>query len=112
MTAAPPAWRPRRRLAEDAPRRSTSGEAAVQGPTLAALGYAIISCADAAIKFVLPEVGVAAVRALAAAAPVPAPGAPTLLEVETSLRLAALPAETLPQTLARVTGYEVTIRKR
>lgn len=46
-------------MPEDAPRRSTSGEAAVQGLTLAALGYAIISCADAAIKFVLPEIGVA-----------------------------------------------------
>jgi len=46
-------------LADPSPQRSTSGEAAVHGLTLAALGYAIISCADAAIKFVLPEVGVA-----------------------------------------------------
>ena len=46
-------------MAEEAPHRSTSGEAAVRGLTLAAAGYAIISCADAAIKFLLPEIGVA-----------------------------------------------------
>jgi drug/metabolite transporter (DMT)-like permease len=46
-------------LAEEPPQRSTSGEAAVRGLALAAMGYAIISCADASIKFVLPEVGVA-----------------------------------------------------
>jgi drug/metabolite transporter (DMT)-like permease len=39
--------------------RSTSGEAAVRGLGLAALGYFVISCADAAVKFALPEIGVA-----------------------------------------------------
>jgi drug/metabolite transporter (DMT)-like permease len=46
-------------LDKDPPGRSTSGEAAVRGLMLAALGYAIISFADAAIKFALPVVGVA-----------------------------------------------------
>ncbi len=44
---------------KDPPGRSTSGEAAVRGLMLAAIGYAIISFADAAIKYALPLVGVA-----------------------------------------------------
>ncbi|MEI6160928.1 MAG: EamA family transporter, partial [Roseococcus sp.] len=44
---------------KDPPGRSTSGEAAVRGLILAAIGYAIISFADAAIKLALPLVGVA-----------------------------------------------------
>ncbi|UPY35158.1 DMT family transporter [Sediminicoccus sp. KRV36] len=44
---------------KDPPGRSTSGEAAVRGLMLAALGYAIISFADAAVKFALPLIGVA-----------------------------------------------------
>ncbi|MBY0336690.1 MAG: DMT family transporter [Acetobacteraceae bacterium] len=39
--------------------RSTSGEAAVRGLGFAAAGYLVISCADAAIKFALTDVGVA-----------------------------------------------------
>jgi len=39
--------------------RSTSGEAAVRGIALASLGYFIITGADAAVKYALPEVGVA-----------------------------------------------------
>jgi hypothetical protein len=54
---------------------------------------------------------VAAVRRLAATTPPPADKSPTYLEVETALRLAALPAETPRQTLARLTRYEVTIHK-
>jgi drug/metabolite transporter (DMT)-like permease len=46
-------------LDKDPPGRSTSGEAAVRGLILAAIGYAIISFADAAIKLALPLVGVA-----------------------------------------------------
>lgn len=46
-----------------APRRGrlgSTGEEAVQGLLLAALGYAVVSCADAAVKWVLPEIGPAA----------------------------------------------------
>jgi drug/metabolite transporter (DMT)-like permease len=39
--------------------RASSGEAAVRGLALAALGYFVISLADAAVKFALPEIGVA-----------------------------------------------------
>lgn len=46
-------------MAETPLQRGTSGEAAIRGLTLAATGYAVISCADASIKFVLPDVGVA-----------------------------------------------------
>jgi drug/metabolite transporter (DMT)-like permease len=42
-----------------APGRSTSGEAAVRGLAIGVLGYGVISFADAAVKFALPEVGVA-----------------------------------------------------
>ncbi len=41
------------------PARASSGEAAVRGLALGAAGYAVISCADAAVKFALPEIGVA-----------------------------------------------------
>ncbi|MDB5413466.1 MAG: EamA/RhaT family transporter [Rubritepida sp.] len=46
-------------MADPPPGRSTSGEAAVRGLALAALGFAIITFADAAVKFALPLVGVA-----------------------------------------------------
>ncbi|MCU0887223.1 MAG: DMT family transporter [Rubritepida sp.] len=39
--------------------RASSGEAAVRGIALGAAGYAVISFADAAVKFALPEIGVA-----------------------------------------------------
>ncbi|WP_245583974.1 DMT family transporter [Rubritepida flocculans] len=58
-----------------APGRATSGEAAVRGLAIGVLGYVVISLADAAVKFALPEVGVAgamlwrgAIGALAVAA--------------------------------------------
>jgi drug/metabolite transporter (DMT)-like permease len=37
-----------------------TGEDAVRGLLLVALGYAVISCADASVKWVLPEIGAAA----------------------------------------------------
>ncbi len=42
------------------PALGTSGEQAVRGLALVALGFAVISCADAAVKWVLPEIGPAA----------------------------------------------------
>jgi len=41
------------------PERSTSGEAAVRGLLFAFMGYAVITCADAAVKAMLPLIGVA-----------------------------------------------------
>ncbi|MCW8084966.1 DMT family transporter [Sabulicella glaciei] len=46
-------------MAEPQTGRATSGEAAVRGLAFAATGYAVISFADAAVKFLLPEIGVA-----------------------------------------------------
>jgi drug/metabolite transporter (DMT)-like permease len=43
----------------EAPGRATSGEAAVRGLALASLGYFVITMADGAVKFALPEIGVA-----------------------------------------------------
>jgi drug/metabolite transporter (DMT)-like permease len=40
--------------------RAASGEEAVRGLLLIALAFAVISCADAAVKWVLPEIGAAA----------------------------------------------------
>lgn len=41
------------------PERLTSGEAAVRGLAFAFMGYAVITCADAAVKAMLPVIGVA-----------------------------------------------------
>jgi len=43
-----------------APRAVPTGEEAVRGLAIVALGYAVISVADATVKFVLPEIGPAA----------------------------------------------------
>nr|WP_314071604.1 DMT family transporter [uncultured Roseococcus sp.] len=45
-------------MAEAAPGRSTSGEAAVRGLTIALTGFVIITLADVAVKFALPTIGV------------------------------------------------------
>ncbi len=41
-------------------RLGISGEDALRGLALCAMGYAVVSCADAAVKWALPEIGVAA----------------------------------------------------
>jgi drug/metabolite transporter (DMT)-like permease len=45
-------------LADAPPGRSTSGEAAVRGLTVALTGFVIITLADVAVKYALPAVGV------------------------------------------------------
>ncbi len=45
-------------MAEPAPGRSTSGEAAVRGLTIALTGFIIITLADVAVKYALPTIGV------------------------------------------------------
>ena len=62
---APPACRPRRYWTVGVPERAGRAalplrQDALKGIATVAAGYAVISCADAAVKWALPEVGVAA----------------------------------------------------